>query len=388
MRNLLAANAGLVVAGLASFVLMGAAQALYGPALPAFARDLGIGLPQAGLLVSAHWVGAALGVAAMFWKGDAITPRMGLAAMIAGAAGIAAGQGFAATLAAALVYGIGHGSATVIYNRRFLATFGPRGPSMLALLNAIFGIGAIGAPVAFLALGSDPRTTFALLAALAVAAFAVARVHPGAAAQAQSAGEAAWRVSPAVLALGALGVGTEAGLVGLGPTGLIARGASEAGAAGLLSGFFVAFLAARLALVPLAGRIAPLPLLAAALAGTAVLSLWLALGGPAWLFVAVGACAGLYFPAFYMAGVARMGGHARVAPLLVAAGLAGGIVAPVVLTALMDRAGAGSLFAMVAGLTAAAAALAGLQAVRPPGLTGGPGAVRVGAATDTPGRRP
>lgn len=355
MRDVLSANLGLVVAGLVSFVLMGAGQALFGPALPAFARTFGIGVGQAGLLVSAHWVGAALGVAAMFWRGDGITPRLALAAMAAGAGGIAAGPGWGLTLAAALVFGLGYGCSTVIYNRRFLATFGARGPSMLAALNAIFGIGAIGAPLVFLALGSDPRAAYAAVAVLAAATFAVARAAPVPAAQA-GAGGAAPPLSPAILALGALAIGTEACLIGLGPTGLIARGAAEDGAATLLSGFFVAFLIARLALVPVAGAVPPLPLLAAALAGTAALATLLALGGPEWLFVPMGAVAGLFFPAYYMGGVARLGDHPRVAPMLISAGLAGGICAPVALGAMMAQTGAGSLFALVAGLTCAAAA--------------------------------
>ena len=41
MRQFLTAHRGLLFAGIASFVLMGAGQALYGPAIPAFARAFG-----------------------------------------------------------------------------------------------------------------------------------------------------------------------------------------------------------------------------------------------------------------------------------------------------------------------------------------------------------
>jgi hypothetical protein len=254
------------------------------------------------------------------------------------------------------VSGIGYGCSTVIYNRRFLAAFGRRGPSMLALLNAIFGIGAIGAPLLFVALGSDPAVAYGLVAALAVATFAVAgRDAPVAAAGAAT---RPFRLSPATLCFGALAIGTEACLIGLGPTGLIARGVSEAGAAGMLSAFFTAFLAARLALVPLAGDVAPFALLAGALAATGGMAAAVALGGPAWLFVPMGATAALFFPAFYMTGVARMGDHPRVSPVLVAAGLAGGILMPLIFGAVMEATGTAALFALVAAVALAGAGAA------------------------------
>ena len=75
MQKMLKANAGLLFAGIATFILMGAAQALYGPALPAFSRGFGVSLGAAGLVISAHWVGCAVGVAGMFWRGAQVTPR-------------------------------------------------------------------------------------------------------------------------------------------------------------------------------------------------------------------------------------------------------------------------------------------------------------------------
>ena len=356
MRAELAAHAGLLVAGLAGFVLMGAGQSLYGPAVPAFAREFGIGTGQAGLLVSAHWVGAAAGVALMYGLGDRVTPRMTLAAMAAGAGGIALGAGWWVTLAAAVLFGFGYGLTTVIYNRRFLASFGARGPSMVALLNAIFGIGAIGAPLVFVAIGSDPALAFGVVAVLAAATFAVARVPPAPPEVADAARP--FRMRPGIMGFGVLAIGTEACLIGLGPTGLIARGVSEAGAAQLLSAFFTAFLAARLALVPLAGRIVPFHLLAASLSVVGACALAVAAGGPVWLFVVMGGAAALFFPAFYMAGVGQMGSDARVTPLLVASGLVGGIFAPLGMGAVMGTVGNGVFFALVAGLTLGAAALA------------------------------
>ncbi|MCU0910774.1 MAG: hypothetical protein MUE98_05330, partial [Rhodobacteraceae bacterium] len=57
-------RSGLFWTGSATFVLIGAAAALYGPALPAFARAFGLSVAEAGLLVSAHNMGGLVGLLA------------------------------------------------------------------------------------------------------------------------------------------------------------------------------------------------------------------------------------------------------------------------------------------------------------------------------------
>ncbi len=356
MRALISAHLGLVIAGMVSFVLMGAGQSIFGPALPAFARQFAIGTGEAGYLVSALWVGSALGVAAMYARGDDIVPRHALAALALGAAGIAIGIGWWATLGATVVFGTGYGISTVIYNRRMLAIFGPRGPAMLAFLNAIFAAGAIVAPLAFLAVGSSTQLAYAVIMALACAAFPFAGGEGRIAAAPQGTG---YRLHLPILAFGAIGIGMEACLIGLGPLALIALGAGEAGAAKLLSLFFLAFLLSRSVLVGAAHLVAPFTLYAFAVGGAGSLALAMVLTGWTWLFVPMGAFAGLFFPGFYVAGAALMGNDRRVGPTLIAAGLAGGISAPVLLSRVMQARGDAVLFAVLAavGLGVAAAAL-------------------------------
>ena len=362
MKSVFATHMGLVLAGLFSFVLMGAGQSLYGPALPAFARDFGISTGQAGLLISLHWIGSALGVAVMYLRGDKVSPRHALAAMGIGALLVGMGVSWAATLAGALVLGSGYGASTVIYNRRFLMIFAARGPSMLAALNAIFGIGAICAPLVFVAIGSDPGIAFLGVAALTAVTFALAGpIAPIAPVVAGTTGR--FVVRPVILGFGALAIGTEACLIGLGPTALIAQGLTEAQAAELLSLFFVAFLGMRLALVAFAGRIPPFTLYLCAMAGAAVSAAGSAITGqPGW-FIAIGGCAGLFFPGYYMSGVRQMGEDRRVSPTLIAAGMAGGIAAPVLLSAVMAVAGDIAFFVVVAWVTALTALAA--TALRP-----------------------
>ena len=71
LRATIQANAALLAAGVLTFVLMGAGQSLYGPALPAFSRMFAISTGQAGLLVSAHWIGCGIGVGGMFFRSAA-----------------------------------------------------------------------------------------------------------------------------------------------------------------------------------------------------------------------------------------------------------------------------------------------------------------------------
>lgn len=51
-----------IVASCVAFVVIGALQALYGPAIPALREEFGISPAVAGLSLSAHFIGALLGV--------------------------------------------------------------------------------------------------------------------------------------------------------------------------------------------------------------------------------------------------------------------------------------------------------------------------------------
>ncbi|MCB6177719.1 hypothetical protein LHP98_06195 [Rhodobacter sp. Har01] len=362
MRELIRANAGLLVAGVASFVLMGAGQSFYGPALPAFARAFGLSLPAAGVLISAHWVGCAIGVAITFLAGPRITPRHALAPMVLGAAGIATMAGWPATLLAAAVFGAGYGMATAVFNPRVLAAFGRQGPSMLSFLNATFAVGAILSPLVFVALGSDPRLGFGLTAVLA----ALVWLGSGAASRPVALTDGTtrpYRLHLPILAFGAVAIGIEACLGGLGPAALIAAGHSEVSAARHLSAFFLVFLAARMVLSFTAHRIPSFALYTFALGLTALCALGAVLVHAGAFFVAMGAPAGLFFPGFYVTASRKMGDDPRVPPTIIAAGLVGGILSPVVIGPAMAALGPLGFFWIVLGLSLAAT-LAALVSLR------------------------
>ncbi len=93
MKDLIRAHAGLLFAGVATFVMMGAGQALFGPVLPVYVRDFALSEGEAGLFVALLWVGCFLGVGLMYFRGASIGPRHALVAMILGAGGMAARWG-------------------------------------------------------------------------------------------------------------------------------------------------------------------------------------------------------------------------------------------------------------------------------------------------------
>lgn len=353
---MLRANLVLLVTGLAAFLMMGMGQSVYGPALPAFARNLGIGEAQASLLISAHWIGCGIGVLAMFVAGHRIGPAPVLAVMAAGAAGVAAGTGLVMTLAAAVVFGAGYGCLTVLINPRILRAFGSRGPAMVSLVNAVFGAGAIVAPLVFVWLGSDPALSFALVAVVAAAVALVAlALPPGHGAPVRASGQFDPRLS--LMVFPAIGIGCEALLIGLGPSALIAAGQSEVAAAEYLSAFFVAFLAARVALIFTAHLVPAFTVYLGAMAGLALCCLLALVTLSPWAFVAMGAFAALLFPGFYVAATQLMGDDPRVSPTIIAAGLVGGIFLPLGAGPLLPVLGATGFFALVLALALAMVAL-------------------------------
>jgi MFS transporter, FHS family, glucose/mannose:H+ symporter len=366
MRDLIRANLGLLCVSLTAFVMMGAGQSLYGPALPAFTRSLALAEGQASWLVSAHWLGCGFGVAAMYVFGTRLGPRHALGAMAIGSATVALVIGWVPTLLGALIFGAGYGAATVMFNPRVLAAFGPRGPAMVSMINASFGIGAIASPLVFVALGSNLVISFALVAAIAVVIWLAAGGLNGPA-LAYATPSQPFNPRFGLMLFAVFGIGLEACLIGLGPTALIAAGQTEDRAATLLSGFFVAFLAARVALVFIAHRIAPFTLYTLAMVGAALCAAGAILVSAPVFFVAMGGFTGLFFPGFYVAASSVMGTDPRVAPTIIAAGLVGGIPAPVIMSGFMGSLGTHGFFwivTIVAALVAVAAITVGRPAMK------------------------
>lgn len=343
------ARLALLLVGVASFIIMGAGQSLFGPALPGYQRAFQISTAAAGVVISAFFAGCFMAVAGMYFVGNRLSPRSGLAGILLGNALMAAAPAWSLTLLGAWIFGLGYGCLTAIFNPRILAAFGPRGPSMLSLVNAAFSIGAIAAPLVFVWLGSDPRLVFWILAALTALAFAAA----GPAGRAKASGPAnssGFRLHLPILGFGLIAIGIEVSLVGLGPTALIRVGIAESRAAELLSLFFVAFLAGRITLVFFAHRLPAFGIYTAGTAIAALCALGCALGNPVYFFPPMGFATGLLFPGYYVTGTRKMGEDARVAPLIIASGLIGAIISPLIYAQLIPLMGERGFFWLIAAV--------------------------------------
>jgi MFS transporter, FHS family, glucose/mannose:H+ symporter len=365
VRDLIRTHAGLLFAGVATFVMMGAGQALFGPVLPVYVRDFGLSEGEAGLFVAMLWVGCFLGVGFMFLKGALIGPRHTLAVMAAGTGLMAGSPNWWLTLGGGVIFGIGYGMATAVFNPRVMRAFGTRGPSMLSLLNATFGVGAIAAPLAFVWLGSDPAWTFGCVAVAIVAIWLFAG-PAGREGVAIAGAVKTFKPHWAILVFGLVAIGMEASLAGLGPTALIRAGVEEHRASELLSAFFVVFLLARVALIFVAHRVQPFVLYTLAVGSAALFAVGAVLWSPSIFFVAMGASAGVFFPGFYVTASGKMGEDLRVPPTIVASGLVGAIGAPLILAPLSAALGDRGFFVLVAGILIAVslAALLSLRRMR------------------------
>ena len=147
-----AALRGASVAGVFPiYGLMGAMQALYGPLLPAFRATFHVTPASAGLLFSAHFCGAAVGILIP----GALARGRGHDRWLVGGAtgGLALGYlslGVAPTwpsaLAAAALIGLAYGCLVRVCTALVVTRAGARNAFMLLLLNAIFGCGALAGP--------------------------------------------------------------------------------------------------------------------------------------------------------------------------------------------------------------------------------------------------
>ena len=351
LRALIRTHAALLFAGVTTFTLMGAGQSLYGPALPAFAREFGLTVGQAGWLVSALWIGSATGVAVMFLLGRHVTPRHALGVMVIGAGIIAAGPGWIGTVIGSIIFGTGYGISTVVFNPRVLQAFGAKGPSMVSLLNAMFAVGAIVAPLGFVAIGSNPHLAFAAVAGICALIWVFAGTSGREAEVGTGRATQPYRFRPLILIFGTVCIGVEACLIGLGPTALIRAGATEVEAAQALSAFFVAFLIARSVLVFTAHLIPAFTIYTGAMVGAAAAALAATILPAVPFFIVMGAFSGLFFPGFFVTASRLMGDDPKVTPTIIAAGLVGGISSPVILGMLVDDMGDRGFFQIIAALT-------------------------------------
>ena len=253
-------------AGFAIFVLLGALQAMYGPSIPSLRADFHLSAPIAGLLLSAQFWGAVLGVVAYGAAGRYVAAswRLGVAmvSVVAGCGLLGLAVNWPMALLAALAIGFGSGALIVALNTAFAAGFGRRSTAMVNLLNAAYGAGAVLGPVGVaVAPGNSFRAVF-----LAAGVVAVLLVLPALRIPQSTSSETgvSWpqgRRAVLVLAIFLLIFllydGLEADIGGWAATQLKFNGFSGAAAANITALFWGALTLGRIVLAPVTQRFAP-----------------------------------------------------------------------------------------------------------------------------------
>jgi len=259
-----------VVGGGLGFVVIGALQALYGPAFPFLMAEFTLTPGDAGLLLSAHFVGALIGVLVF----DALMGRLSnraflavsYALMIGGCLIIGTSATVTVLMIGAFVTGLGFGGIDFGLNYLFSIGFGRRSAAMVNLLNAFFGVGAVLGPAVigwvgaehyggtFIAFGA---ATLLCLGSVAFYSDSTGRVGPGADvghgdAAAMFRNRATLGVLVAFFVLYIFHVAVETGIGGWAPTHLETVGYGAAFAATTTSGFWLAMTVGRFVIAPLA----------------------------------------------------------------------------------------------------------------------------------------
>ena len=342
----------------ASFALMGATGAAYGPLLGPLSSRFQISLPVAGAILTANFGGALVGVLVSMKILERVAARPfvsgALCASAIGCAGIAVAPSWPATLASASVLGLGFGCLDIGLNSLAAHSESRHRTAIINVLNGAYGLGAVAGP---LVISSAGRQHLSLVyGATAVLALGlVAAGHPGRLPHEAAPGSS--RLSALVIVFMAafvLYVGLEVGIGGWAPSYLEALGHSAIAAGGITSGFWLALGVGRLlmALVPARVPEGLIVLIGSAVAAVAMLGATVAPLAPVALVVAGLAIAPI-FPTAVVWLARRRPRDARATSWLFPATMVGGAAIPGGIGVLIGRFGIGLAPLVLAGVAAA-----------------------------------
>ncbi|KAA3657301.1 MAG: MFS transporter [Chloroflexi bacterium] len=325
----------MALTGLLSFILIGGAQALYGPSLPNFTLRFGLETGTAGVAISVHNVGAVLGIlsAIPITRYPALARwRVGVSMVFLtlGSLLVAFSPYWSLTIGGIFFIGLAYGSLAIGINSLFAVGFGSRSPAMVNLLNAIFGIGAILSPLLFLLLPTRPQITFLILGAAAGLLIPLAfilddRVPAKPVTRDKTQNHTLLFVFIVFLGLGG---GLEASTVGYAATYLIAKGTTAETAATITSLLFLTYTLARLAAIPLSIRFTSAQIVMSCVSITAILLLASHSAALAPISITLlGGSLAVFFPNGFN-WISDVFGASNSTTLIFAGGLSGGVFVP------------------------------------------------------------
>lgn len=345
------------------FTLLGASQALYGPAIPQFLERFAISQGEAGLALSTHFAGALAGVLLVNrWLGHLCNRTLmggcyGLMAI--GCMLFAWAPQWELALLGALLIGLAFGGLDLGLNYLFSIGFGKRSVAMVNLLNAHFGVGAVLGPmlIAIVQPSNYPLVFVCLSIALLVPALLIGSLArysaPDSHASMPQQRSGAGVVIIGFLLIYILHVAIETGVGAWEPTHLETIGYSAGFAAGATAGFWMALTLGRFIAVWVSLWISPERMVIGCSAGMA---LCLALATIDSLAVPAYLGTGLFIAPIFASGLAwmekLMGDVKSLVAYVLAASMIGGVAFPPLLGYLMESRGAiaGPLFMSVLAL--------------------------------------
>ncbi|MFP5310760.1 MAG: MFS transporter [Actinomycetes bacterium] len=385
-------RAWLVAAG-AGFGLLGATVAVHGAAVPLLRERFDVPTATAGLALPVHAAAALVGTVVWGLVDRRGWHRAGLRAggllVAAGAVATAVAPGFGALLAGTALLGAALGIVNTGGNAIAARDRAAGAVRRLNVVHAMFGVGAVAAPVVLSLVGY--RATLLVLAVGGVAVLpglaqapAAVRTPPARSAD-RAARRADARVLAAFLGLFALYIGVELGVANWMAAHLADLGWSPAAAARWTSAYFVAFTVGRLLTARLAGDADPATLVRASLAlGGLAAGLALVPRLAPWAYVATGLAVSPVFPTTMVWLGRRLPGVPDGPTAAMFAGSVGAVALPIAIGGVIGAVGTSWVPAAVGVLGAAGAGVAAWLRVAPvvPARSGEE--VAVGGPPDAP----
>jgi MFS transporter, FHS family, glucose/mannose:H+ symporter len=345
----------------ATFFLMGALIAAYGPLLEHLTRRFGVDLPVAGSVISVHFAGGLCGVLVAMQTlqrrdgRQTLMPALGLAA--AGCVVVAIAPAWPVLLAGVFVIGVGFGGLVIALNQLAAYSAGPRRAGLLNALNAAYSAGAVAGPVVVAGFAASHFSAIYL----AFAALTIAIIPAAAGVRGRLPGAGGATGGPSLLVLAfvfafVFYVGIENGTGGWMTSHLESTGVASVEAATLTSGFWLAVLAGRLAIASIPADVSERTVvLASAAAATACLAATALPAAAPVAYIAAGLAMAPIFPTAIVWLARLRPDDARTTAWLFPATSVGGIAGPGAIGIVVGAFGVAWVPAVLAGVALAMA---------------------------------
>jgi fucose permease len=337
-----------LVAIAAIFFLMGILASAYGPLLGHLSRSFEVSLSVAGGVLTAHYLGAVVGVLVGMRALKRLSSRTFVFAALTclglGCAGVALASSWSVFLAGVLVLGVGYGALDIGCNQLVAHSEGTHRTAVLNALNGTFGMGAVAGPILVSTVGRSHLGLFyGGAAALAIAVMPLVAQMSGRLPfiAGRSSSRSIGLLAIFMLAF-ALYVGLETGIGGWMTSHLESVGQHSLAAATFTSGFWLALAAGRLlaALVPAAMPERVIVIIGSAVAAVALLAALIPTVAPVAYLLA-----GLAIAPIFPTGIVWLAklrpGDARATSWLFPASMLGGAVVPGGISLVIGRFGIG-----------------------------------------------